>query len=57
MYMLIGWSCLTTSGAKVAVYTVFSHASRLGGSHLIWQHAATCVMLHLFILWIRPFDM
>ena len=22
MYMLIGWWCLTTSGAKVAVYTV-----------------------------------
>ena len=28
----------------------FSHATRLGGSHLIWHHVATCVMLHLFIL-------
>ena len=32
------------------LYQQFSNTARLGGSHLIWCHVATCVMLRLFVL-------
>ena len=40
----------------VILNRLFSHAARLGGSHLIWHHVATCVTLHLFVLWSHPFE-
>ena len=49
-------SC-THAGGDAENYRLFSHAARLGGSHLIWRHVATCVTLHLFVLYGCPFDM